>query len=213
MTKRRNSKRGERWGKSFARGRPTRELRARVLIVCEGEKTEPIYFRALRKNKQLSAAEVTVFPSEYGTDPKSVVAYAVDRKEEASADKEPYDEVWCVFDRDEHHGIPEALNRARDCGIEVAFSNPSFELWFLQHFRYSSAHIERDAAESQLKQEIPDYHKSMDVYERILSQQEDAVVNATRLVKHHTDVSDAPTCNPSTTVYKLVTALNELAES
>ncbi len=213
MTKRRSSKRGERWAKSFARRRPTREPRARVLIVCEGKRTEPTYFIALCRDKRLTAAEVEVVQSELGTNPRNVVDYAVDRKNEASDDEEPYDEVWCVFDRDEHDGIPEALNRARDCRIEVAFSNPSFELWFLQHFRYSSGYIERDAAESKLKQDIPDYHKSMDVYERILSQQEDAVVNARRLVKHHTDLGDAPTNNPSTTVYKLVTALNELAES
>lgn len=213
MTKRRSRKRGERRAKSFRRGRPTRELRARILIVCEGEKTEPTYFRALCKDKRLTAAEVEVGPSEYGPDPRNVVDYAVDRKKEACNDKEPYDEVWCVFDRDEHKRFKEALNKAEHSpGISVAFSNPSFELWFLQHFGYSTAHIKRDAAVSKLKKHIRDYDKSMDVYDDILPKQKDAIDNATKLATYHAGVPNAPTHNPSTTVHKLVTALNELAE-
>ncbi len=212
MPKRRSSKRHKRGWKSFQRRKPSRELRARILIVCEGEKTEPIYFRALRKDKQLSAAEVEAGPSPYGTDPRSVVDCAVDRKKEAFDDNEPYDKVWCVFDRDQHERFKEALNRAEAHDIGVAFSNPSFELWFLQHFRYSTAYIHRDNAVSELEQHIPHYDKSTDVYDYILPQQGCAVDNARRLAQYHVGVNE-PTANPSTTVHELVTALNKLAQS
>jgi len=39
-----------------------------------------------------------------------------------------------MFDRDEHHEIPEAFARAKREGIKVVFSNPSFDLWLLLHF-------------------------------------------------------------------------------
>ena len=45
-----------------------------------------------------------------------------------------FDEVWALLDRDEHDGIPEAIRRAVKAGVEVAFSNPAFELVLLLHF-------------------------------------------------------------------------------
>lgn len=46
-----------------------------------------------------------------------------------------FDEVWVVFDRDEHPRYDEAVNMARANGIELAVSNPCFELWLLLRFR------------------------------------------------------------------------------
>jgi hypothetical protein len=57
----------------------------------------------------------------------------------------PLQEVWALFDRDQHQGIREAFvevkrhnAEARERGmlkIEVAFSHPSFDLWLLLHFQ------------------------------------------------------------------------------
>jgi hypothetical protein len=46
------------------------------LIVCEGEKTEPNYFREIRAAHRLHTANVEVQPSELGTAPIQVVQYA-----------------------------------------------------------------------------------------------------------------------------------------
>ncbi len=183
-----------------------------MLIVCEGAKTEPLYFRALCKDRQLSAAEVEICGEECGTHPRSVVDYAARRKKQAQREKYPYDAVWCVFDRDEHLKIHEALNRADDCGIRVAYSNPCFELWLLLHYRYSTAHTERDAAVSELKGYVPSYTKSTDVYDTLRDKQPAAIGNAARLREHHEDVNDGRPENPSTSVDLLVTELNRLAE-
>jgi predicted ferric reductase len=42
----------------------------RVLIITEGEKTEPIYFEELRKHYQLSAVNIQIIGS--GSDPKNI---------------------------------------------------------------------------------------------------------------------------------------------
>ena len=74
--------------------------------------------------------------------PKTLVERAVAMKREAALEAKrkkdenlKYDQVWCVFDIDEHPFVPEAKQQARDNGIEVAISNPCFELWALLHFR------------------------------------------------------------------------------
>lgn len=51
------------------------------------------------------------------------------------------DVIWCVFDRDENSDA--ALQKAKQVamkeGYRLAYSNPSFELWFLLHFVNQSA--------------------------------------------------------------------------
>ena len=48
----------------------------RVLIVSEGSKTEPNYFKEIRAYFRLLTANVEVRPSEFGTAPIQVVEYA-----------------------------------------------------------------------------------------------------------------------------------------
>jgi len=187
--------------------------RARVLVVCEGEQTEPRYFRALCNHKRLSTAEVEVCGPLLGTHPSCVVKYALTRRKQTPK-SQPFDEVWCVFDRDDHERIHEALTRARHCGIKVAFSNPSFELWFLLHLApYSSAERMRSEVVSRLKKYIPDYHKSMDVYYGLVPHQQVASLSAKRLRNDHQGAGRKETHNPSTSVDLLVEKLNALAET
>jgi hypothetical protein len=47
-------------------------------------------------------------------------------------------QLWALFDRDQHQDIPQAMRDARDGGVRVAFSHPSFDLWLLLHFTSTS---------------------------------------------------------------------------
>ena len=48
----------------------------RILIVSEGSKTEPLYFKEIRATYRLNTANVEVQPSALGTEPLQVVHYA-----------------------------------------------------------------------------------------------------------------------------------------
>jgi hypothetical protein len=50
----------------------------RILIVSEGSKTEPLYFKEIRAAFRLHTANVEVHPSATGTSPIQVVEYARD---------------------------------------------------------------------------------------------------------------------------------------
>ena len=136
----------------------TRRARPRVLILCEGEATEPNYFKDLKMVWRLSAMEA----KGYGYDPRTLVAEAKERMKQARKDKSPYDSVWCVFDRDEHATYHEALDMAKANGIHVAVCVPSFELWYLLHFKRHHTDIDRDAARSAVKKYIPGYEKALE---------------------------------------------------
>ena len=46
---------------------------------------------------------------------------------------EEQDQVWVVFDRDEHERFDEAVSLCEANGIGVARSNPCFEVWLILH--------------------------------------------------------------------------------
>jgi len=184
-----------------------REQRPFVLLVCEGQETEPRYFRALFRDLRLPAPKI-VGGDECGTDPASIVEYAVSHQED-----EKYTSIWCVFDCDEHRKIPDARQRAQDCGFSVIFSNPCFEIWFLLHYRYNTKQLTRGQAQKECRKWLAGYSKSMDVYEGLRSMQEDAIAHARRLRdEHHARVNDGRPENPCTNVDVMIAALRELAE-
>ena len=82
---------------SFTRSSDQKQTPERILIVCEGKKTEKNYFDRLSRLLELRNIEVT----HYNSAPISVVNGAISRKQEEENDF-PFDEVWCVFDRDHH---------------------------------------------------------------------------------------------------------------
>jgi hypothetical protein len=127
---------------SFKRKKPDRKPQALVLIICEGEKTERQYLRELCNDLRLSGASVIITPSHRGTDPMSVVTYAIDRHK---TEDEIYDRVYCVFDRDTHANYDQALALlnaspfAKKGILHAITSVPCFEIWVLLHFDYSTA--------------------------------------------------------------------------
>lgn len=71
---------------------------ARILIVTEGSKTEPLYLQEVRAVHQLHSANVEVQPGQLGTAPIQVVRYAQHLLEEGDLYKgirpKSFDQVY-----------------------------------------------------------------------------------------------------------------------
>jgi hypothetical protein len=188
------------------------EPRPRILVLCEGVVTEFEYFDGLRREERNRLVEVEI---DYeGGAPKTLVERAAARKksseEEARRARDEnlnYDEVWCVFDVDEHPKLPDARQQARDNGIKLAVSNPCFELWLLLHFREQNAHIERHAAAKLLRNYVRDYQKHIS-FEALRDGYSEAVQRAKQLDRRHLDARTKGG-NPSTNVYLLTERIRE----
>jgi hypothetical protein len=87
-------------------------------------------------------------------------------------------------------------------GIELAISNPCFELWTLLHFQDHSAHIERGKVQHLCRQLMPGYEKRPN-YEALRPKYPDALRRAQDLDKWHESRGVAG-ANPSTAVYRSV---------
>ncbi len=184
----------------------------RVIIACEGSVTEKQYFQSifdeLVKNHNIAKTSLVIANHSH-TDPKGVLA---DLEKALKKDSE-FEHKWIVIDRDEHESFSDTLDKAESKGIEVAYSNPSFELWFLLHFEDYRTATHRHHLPNSLKKYIPYRKNSTTIYDDILPRQKDAIERAKKLIFDFTldDRKLNPTIdNPSTTVYKLVEVLNEL---
>ena len=64
-------KKAARAANQLERKRKNKEFKTKILIVCEGEKTEPFYFEELRKRYRLNTADIEIVHPK-GSDPMSV---------------------------------------------------------------------------------------------------------------------------------------------
>lgn len=178
-----------------------RPLRDRFLIVCEGEKTEPNYFRKFAVPKDVI---VEIVGTRKNT--VKVVRKAIEKKNEGD-----YDQTWCVFDRDSFppKHFNDALQLAKKRNIRVAYSNQAFELWYILHFDYQNTGIPRSDYAKRLEQELghPYAKNSKTMYDELLPHQEAAIDNATKLLSQY-DPPKPEQNDPSTTVHLLVQELN-----
>jgi len=128
----------------------------RILIVCEDGVSTPAYIRALCKAWRLSGVTV----EGVGGAPSTVVERAKELRRKASKGsitQVPFDQVWCVFDRDTHPTFEAALNQARTLQYKTAVSYPCFELWLLLHCCYTSKPFQDcNAVIQELKKYLPD---------------------------------------------------------
>jgi len=177
----------------------TREIKQRFLIVCEGAKTEPNYFKSFRVPK------VVIEIQGLGENPSKLVQSANALKSE-----DEYDQVWCVFDRDDwtKEDFNNAISSAKKCGFEVAYSNEAFELWYVLHFEFLNTGIPRGDYITKLTSLLgKKYQKnSKTIYDDLLEIQNAAIKRAEKLLEEYAP-SKPEQDNPSTTVHLLVEQL------
>jgi hypothetical protein len=192
--------------KALTRLENTRKLR-RFLIVCEGEKTEPNYFRKFPVNPDVYD-RIDIHGTGYNT--VSLVNEAIRLKAEAQKRKEPYIEVWCVFDKDDFpvEQFVNAIILAGKNQIKCAYSIEAFELWYMLHFNFYDSALSRDQYKGKLTDILGKPYQKNDekMYQLLQKRQAMAIQNAHRLYirQYKRPLAEQ---NPVTTVFWLVERL------
>lgn len=206
--------------KKLDRNQSKRAPYEKVLIVCEGKKSEPNYFNSLRDHYRLNTANVEVCGSMCGSNPMRIVSHAKERYEEDAAAGNAFDRVYCVFDKDTHADYEKAVAKIRDMKPEKTYfaitSVPCFEYWLLLHFTFTTrpySPLPGNSACNQvfteLKKHIPKYEKgSKAMFPLLINQLTVAKDRAARAMK---SAKKNGTDNPSTDVHQLVDFLQNIA--
>ncbi|MDG1242081.1 MAG: RloB family protein [Opitutae bacterium] len=202
-----------------------------ILVVTEGENTEPIYFEGIRKVFASSAIELVPYGAGRG-DPRTLTEAAIRyrnkrrkqarNKELSISQLEDFDQIWIVFDTDvlTPERRDQGIAYAESKGVKVASSEPCFEYWLLLHSAeyYTTAPMPKcDDVKPYLKKAFGwlGYDKNKSQSQKLIlplvtkSNVAEAVRAAARVRKHHEAVDTPFPANPSTDVDLLINAINE----
>ena len=199
----------------------SRELITYFLIVCEGEKTEPNYFKSFPK--QVGKIVYDIEFDGGGISTLKVVEKAIELRDKS---KQKYDRVWAVFDRDsfKSNSFNNAILKAKANNVSCAWSNEAFELWYLLHFHNRITAMKRDEYKKAIEDAVnnlPGKRKSTFKYKKNdtemysllnkLGGQDSAIKRAKELANGIIGEQFA-NYNPQTMVFKLVEELNGQSE-
>ncbi|TBH74949.1 RloB family protein [Aquirufa nivalisilvae] len=199
--------------------------RKRYLIVCEGEKTEPNYFEALKLALPKGVLEVVDFRIiGEGFNTESLVQKAISLRAKWETESgRTIDKLWVVFDKDSF--LSSAFNSAIQLctntpKTEAAWSNEAFEIWYLLHFEFYNTGITRDTYKQRIQTNFRNnglvdfvYSKNRPDMFNLLSKYGNiklAIKHSKRLEHSYSGIGNFANQNPCTTVYKLVVELFNL---
>lgn len=197
------------------------------LIVTEGKRTEPLYFKGIQKLiKESVGGVVDVIESPVidihgeGCSTGKLIEMTDRIVKDA---KIMYQNIWVVFDKDDFPDFDQAVNTGKSRGYKVAWSNQSFEYWLFLHFQYSDAALHRDEWCAKLDEIFRQYDLCDGKYEKNYGDifhvvnQFDGVKMAIKHARRRMDQFDESRTTPSgydpgTMVYQLVEELMKYLE-
>lgn len=194
-------------GKSLKRSTESRQELRTVVVFTEGKNSEPDYVNALKKLPHVVAnvaLSIEIFP-QHGV-PLTLVQMAKAQKREGEID-----ECWCIFDiewPENHPNLKEAVDQARANGINLAISNPCFELWLILHYGHHGGWCDTSTAESKSRSLDGRPGKTIVDADSYMPRRFDAARRAEQLDRRHAnDGTKFPHNNPSSGMYLFLRAL------
>ena len=202
------------------RKRHGRKILKYFLIVCEGQKTEPHYFKGLKR--QLSKGvlrQIEIDIRGIGANTQSLVKKALEIKSEIEFDTtRPIDQVWVVFDRDsfkkQQFNQAVAFCEQKSPLINAAWSNEAFELWYLLHFDDHRSALSRTQYQKKLEScfknagltnfRYAKNHENMFTLLDEYGSRSDAIRRCKALNKDYSEKRNYADHNPCTQVHLLV---------
>lgn len=202
-------------------GIPQREY---YLIVCEGEKTEPNYFKSLKEKLPIGVVDYIEIEGE-GKNTLTLIEEAnkIRARKEKNMNGRKFDHTWAVFDRDSfpETNFDNAINKGEQQKrkINCAWSNEAFELWYLLHLEFVNVPMTREDYKPRIEHWLTEriglpfkYAKNRaDMYDILQKHgnEKQAIEWAKILDSQYNDFRFY-THNPNTKLYILVSQLNRL---
>ncbi len=196
--------------KKTVKGKITRERKKIIVVGTEGNnKTEISYLRYIEKKQN---DYHFIFAAGNDTDPASIVRNTIKKARDEEISQKNGDMAISLFDLDLDKTKEIQLNEAKGLAdskkINIYTSNPCFEIWYIEHFGYTSKPFYNSTEVIRsIKKFIPEYTKNMKDYDYIYPLTRNAITNCIQLEEHHRKSGTASMpefCNPQTEVHRLV---------
>lgn len=210
-----------------------------IIIACEDSVSSPTYFGLIVEKlikQRLITQDSFVIANHNHSNPSGVLEDLKKHTCDNGKTYKDFEHKWIVIDRDAKrvngggHGredFNKALQSAKKLKVEVAYSNDSFELWYLLHFTYRNTAILRDDTLNEVikklkaknphkfaklnKDNIKQENFTKLIFDELTSLREIAIKNAKKLLASYGFEHNPENDNPSTKVHLLVGVLNGLS--
>lgn len=199
--------------KKITRKSATRQRKKLIVVGTEGKnQTEELYLREFEKKY---TQYHFIFSTGNYTDPVQIVKDTIGRAKKESLHYKSGDLAVSIFDLDLNHSKETQLRKAQEIGrnnnVNIITSNPCFEIWFLEHFGFTSKsfNCNKELLKA-LKNYMPNYSKTEIQFEVLFPLTLDAIMNSRKLDKYHSrnsTIDNIDFCNPRTDMYKFVELL------
>lgn len=201
-------------GKAWMRQRRDRAIRIAPeyhLIVSEGIKTEPQYFKGLKNDLGRYRDKITLEIEGTGKNTLTLFEEAEELANRYERYGKHFSHVWIVFDKDDFP--PDNFDNTADIcekrsnsdrKYHALWSNECIEYWFLLHFEYLNTGISREQYYPKLSKHLNcEYVKNDDkIYDKLKPMYKTAIRNAKKMLKAH-EITVPSKCCPGTTVYEI----------
>ncbi len=187
------------------------------LIVTEGEKTEPYYFKRIKEIINQTYRERVQLQIEGKGENTVQLFHTAKRLAESNPNR--FQHVWVVYDTDDFKAediniVPKKCEEAstQECTYHAIWSNQCVELWYLLHFGFYHSDINRDAYFPKLtnylnKMGAGPYKKNReDMYDVLQLKMKDAIHNAKALDRENDGKTPAASA-PGTKIFELIDKL------
>ncbi len=158
------------------------KLGKRILIVCEDEKSAKIYFESFKRDeklkRKLASVDIQVVHPKDNS-PVGLVEAAKLLKKKAKRQRNPYNEIHIILDKEQHANMEKAMNTAKANKMEFMLSVICFEYWILLHFeKTTKPFIKCNNIISYIKKNhFQEYQKNKNAYEYLKDKTDTAIKN------------------------------------
>ncbi len=187
-----------------------RTFNPKIIIICEGEKTEIEYLNSFKEGKK----NIEIIPIYTGcTDIKNMLRNARSEKRSHRLLLNGTDQLWIAFDLDDKNptDIDNCYLSAEKENIKFAFSNPNIEIWFLLHYNFIQGSLTKEDTKQKWKELTESESTTKDDYSILKDKISQATRNAEKLEKYHRDSNNKifhSESNPITFMYHLIKEIN-----
>lgn len=184
-----------------------------LIVICSegGKKSSEYYYFRNYSNRNLRIQ----FSTGNNTDPKGMLNDLIKYIQNEDIKSEDNVRIFLVLDTDLNEKRIETINeiesKCKKNNIEIATSSPTFEIWFLMHFRNKKLIFNSSKeVKKELENIIKGYSETMDVYNVIKDKTENAKKTAVELnCQYEKNGNCVISSNPHTDIYKILEAIEK----
>lgn len=184
-----------------------------LIVICSegGKKSSEYYYFRNHTNRDLRIQ----FSTGNSTDPKGMLDDLLKYIRNEDIASEDNCRIFLVLDTDlDERRISEIKEMEQECidnNIEIVTSAPTFEIWYLMHYRNNRLKFQTS---KEVKRELQNingtYTESMDMYKIIKDSTDNARSTAQsfeqQIIRNKEDLLSS---NPHTSIYKILDAIDE----